>query len=47
MGCGYVYCADDVLSALTYLAWRTGKNLYGACFYIEVILTAEFKNAKY
>jgi len=34
----YVYAADDVLSALTYVMWRVKKNIYGACVYTQIVL---------
>ena len=40
----YVYAADDVLTALTYVMWRVKKNIYGTCVYIQIILCCEFKN---
>lgn len=34
----YVFCTDDVLSALTFVMWRLGKNLYGPCIYVRIVL---------
>ena len=31
----YLFCADDVLSALTFIMWRLRKNIYGPCIYVE------------
>lgn len=39
----HIFCADDVLSALTFAMWRHRKNLYGSCVYVETILCCEFK----
>lgn len=30
----HIFCADEVLSALTYTMWRLNKNVYGPCVYI-------------
>lgn len=39
----YIFCADDVLSALTLAMWRLRKNIYGASVYAEVVLCCEFE----
>lgn len=47
MNGNFIYCADDILSALTYVMWRLMKNIYGACMYTEVILCCEFETINY
>lgn len=42
MASNYPICTDDMFSALTYCMWGVGKNIYGACSYIEVILCCEY-----
>lgn len=38
----YLFSADDVFSALTFVMWRLRKNLYGPCIYVETVLCCEY-----
>lgn len=42
----YVFCTDDVLSSLTFVMWRLGKNLYGACVYVRIVLCCDFEKVE-